>query len=59
MQFLGIGNCLVSTVSLWAFSKGAAKFTARLRMKWFEAVLRQEVGWFDTQSSGVLVARLA
>merc|ERR1719356_783607 len=59
MQFIGVANCFVSTVSMWAFSKGATKFTTRLRVKWFESVLRQEVGWFDQQSSGTLVSRLA
>lgn len=45
----------------FAFAKSGELLTRRLRKIGFQAMLRQEIGWFDdpTNSPGALTTRLA
>lgn len=45
----------------YAFAKSGERLTRRLRKKGFQAMLRQEIGWFDDpiNSPGALTTRLA
>lgn len=52
-------GCVVSQG--YAFAKSGELLTSRLRKVGFEAMLRQEIGWFDDpmNSPGALTTRLA
>uniref|UniRef100_A0AAQ5Z596 ATP-binding cassette, sub-family B (MDR/TAP), member 11a n=1 Tax=Amphiprion ocellaris TaxID=80972 RepID=A0AAQ5Z596_AMPOC len=60
--------CIVAVISFfsqflqgYAFAKSGELLTRRLRKVGFQAMLRQEIGWFDdaTNSPGALTTRLA
>lgn len=55
---LGFGVLLLSTIQVWTFLISAARQTARIRDKFFFAVLHQEMAWFDTIQIGTLNTRL-
>ncbi|XP_054846913.1 ATP-binding cassette sub-family B member 5 [Eublepharis macularius] len=55
---IGIGVLLLSTIQVWTFITTAARQTARIRDKFFFAVLHQEMAWFDTTQIGTLNTRL-
>ena len=58
---LAIGAGLVQFVSVSCLSLAGERLTARLRVKAFRAILRQEMSWFDkkSNSTGALASRLA
>ncbi|NXM71059.1 MDR1 protein, partial [Serilophus lunatus] len=58
--YVGIGFAvwILSTIQVWTFLVAATRQTARIRQKFFFAVLHQEMAWFDTTQIGVLNTRL-
>ncbi|XP_044861604.1 ATP-dependent translocase ABCB1-like [Mauremys mutica] len=58
--YAGIGFAVVilSTIQVWTFLTSAARQTARIRQKFFFAILHQEMAWFDTSEIGTLNTRL-
>ena len=53
-------KCLTSIpfqASFWGIT--CERQVHRIRKQFFNAILRQEIGWFDTQQSGELTTRLA
>ncbi|THD22088.1 Multidrug resistance protein 1 [Fasciola hepatica] len=58
--FAVLGACLIVLTFLQSFLFGisAQRQSRRIRVKYFKAVLRQDVPWFDTQSSGSLMNKL-
>ncbi|NXR34260.1 MDR1 protein, partial [Zosterops hypoxanthus] len=58
--FVGIGFAvfILSMIQVWTFLVTAARQTARIRQKFFFAVLHQEMAWFDTTQIGTLNTRL-
>uniref|UniRef100_A0A8D0GPQ2 Uncharacterized protein n=1 Tax=Sphenodon punctatus TaxID=8508 RepID=A0A8D0GPQ2_SPHPU len=58
--YVGIGCAVLvlSTIQVWTFLTSAARQTARIREKFFFAVLHQEMAWFDTTQIGTLNTRL-
>ncbi|XP_068791162.1 ATP-binding cassette sub-family B member 5 isoform X2 [Struthio camelus] len=58
--YVGIGCAvlILSTIQVWTFLIAAARQTARIRQKFFFAVLHQEMAWFDTTQIGTLNTRL-
>ena len=58
---LAIGAALVQFMSVSCLSLAGERLTARLRVKTFRAMLRQEMSWFDkkSNSTGALTSRLA
>ncbi|KAJ1101124.1 hypothetical protein NDU88_006196 [Pleurodeles waltl] len=55
---LGIILFILSFFQVWTFFLTATRQTARIRCKFFYAVLHQEVSWFDTAKTGTLNKRL-
>ncbi|NXJ75962.1 MDR1 protein, partial [Trogon melanurus] len=58
--YVGIGFAVLvlSTIQVWTFLIAATRQTARIRRKFFFAVLHQEMAWFDTTQIGTLNTRL-
>ncbi|TFJ96142.1 peptide methionine sulfoxide reductase MsrB [Platysternon megacephalum] len=58
--YVGIGFAvmILSTIQDWTFFTSAARQTARIRQKFFFAILHQEMAWFDTSQIGTLNTRL-
>ncbi|NWW34547.1 MDR1 protein, partial [Panurus biarmicus] len=58
--FVGIGFAvfILSIIQVWTFLVAATRQTARIRQKFFFAVLHQEMAWFDTTQIGTLNTRL-
>ncbi|NXP76269.1 MDR1 protein, partial [Ramphastos sulfuratus] len=58
--YVGIGFAvlILSTIQVWTFLIAATRQAARIRQKFFFAVLHQEMSWFDTTQIGTLNTRL-
>ncbi|NWX86793.1 MDR1 protein, partial [Nothoprocta pentlandii] len=58
--YVGIGCAvlILSTIQVWTFLTAATRQTARIRQKFFFAVLHQEMAWFDATQIGTLNTRL-
>ncbi|NXD83760.1 MDR1 protein, partial [Halcyon senegalensis] len=58
--YVGIGCAvlILSTIQVWTFLIASTRQTARIRQKFFFAVLHQEMAWFDTTQIGTLNTRL-
>ena len=60
LKMSGIGGCILVLayveVAFWLMA--AHRQTFKIRNSLFRAVLRQDVGWFDTHDSGALGTRL-
>ncbi|ERN02024.1 ABC transporter B family member 11 [Amborella trichopoda] len=58
--FLGVGSFVVSPVHRYFFAVAGGKLIRRVRAMAFEAVVRQEMGWFDEvgNTSAEVAARL-
>eukprot|EP00929_Paragymnodinium_shiwhaense_P085714 TRINITY_DN46138_c0_g1_i1.p1 TRINITY_DN46138_c0_g1~~TRINITY_DN46138_c0_g1_i1.p1 ORF type:complete len:1350 (-),score=293.49 TRINITY_DN46138_c0_g1_i1:173-4222(-) len=61
LEYVGLGAVvLVSSISQnWGFRRAAETLTYELRKQTFQAMLRQEMAWYDARSTGVLADRLA
>ncbi len=59
--FIGIavGSFIFSWLHAWFFQMAAERQTHRIRLKYYRAVLRQDIGWFEDHSSGEITARLS
>ncbi|XP_078519788.1 ATP-dependent translocase ABCB1-like isoform X2 [Lissotriton helveticus] len=55
---IGFTVFLVSFFQVWTFFLAATRQTARIRRKFFYAILHQEMSWFDTAKTGTLNSRL-
>ncbi|KAM5141520.1 ATP-dependent translocase ABCB1-like isoform 1-T3 [Mantella aurantiaca] len=55
---IGCAVFVVSFFQVWTFVISAARQTHRIRLKFFKAVLHQEMTWFDTTQIGTLNTRL-
>ncbi|XP_060638094.2 ATP-binding cassette sub-family B member 5 [Anolis sagrei] len=58
--FIAIGFAVLgfSWIQIWTFVTSSARQTARIRDKFFFAVLHQEMAWFDSTQIGTLNTRL-
>jgi len=56
-----IGACMFVCSFLQAgfWSMTSIRQIHQIRMKFFEAILRQDIGWFDIEESGSLTTRLS
>ncbi|KAM3178292.1 hypothetical protein ACTXT7_002876 [Hymenolepis weldensis] len=61
MALLGFARFLATFLSSYALGYAGAQLTKRARSLLFEAIVHQEIGWFDRieNSPGILTARLA
>ncbi|NXI87511.1 MDR1 protein, partial [Rhipidura dahli] len=55
---IGFAVFILSIIQVWTFLVTATRQTARIRQKFFFAVLHQEMAWFDTTQIGTLNTRL-
>uniref|UniRef100_A0ABM5GP39 ATP-binding cassette sub-family B member 5 isoform X1 n=1 Tax=Pogona vitticeps TaxID=103695 RepID=A0ABM5GP39_9SAUR len=55
---IGFGVLVFGFIHIWAFVVASTRQTARIRNKFFFAVLHQEMAWFDTTQIGTLNTRL-
>ncbi|RZC33786.1 multidrug resistance protein 1, partial [Asbolus verrucosus] len=57
----GVASGIATFLQIFMFSIAGEKLTMRLRSKMFQAMLRQEMGWYDKKDNGVgaLCARLS
>ncbi|NXB51636.1 MDR1 protein, partial [Leucopsar rothschildi] len=55
---IGFAVLILSIIQVWTFMVTATRQTARIRQKFFFAVLHQEMAWFDTTQIGTLNTRL-
>uniref|UniRef100_A0A8C4WTX7 Uncharacterized protein n=1 Tax=Gopherus evgoodei TaxID=1825980 RepID=A0A8C4WTX7_9SAUR len=55
---IGFAAVILSTIQVGTFLTSAARQTARIRQKFFFAVLHQEMAWFDTSQIGTLNTQL-
>lgn len=53
------GGLICSTTMYWSFGVMGQGLARRFRTALFGALLRQEVGWFDTANSGALASALS
>jgi len=58
---IGIGSAAVMLIQAWMFAISGENLTMRLRKEAFEAMMSQEMGWFDmpANNTGALCARLS
>jgi len=59
LQLIAIMIFVCYSAAGWAFGRASVQFTARIRLKWLESVLRQEVAWIDANNAGALASVLA
>mmetsp|Transcript_119838 Transcript_119838/g.310922 ORF Transcript_119838/g.310922 Transcript_119838/m.310922 type:complete len:1613 (+) Transcript_119838:118-4956(+) len=59
MQVIGVLMIVCSCLQSWAFSKAGEALTTRLRVASLEAMIRQDMAWFDSTTSGALSTSLA
>ncbi|XP_054129757.1 ATP-binding cassette sub-family B member 5 isoform X1 [Melozone crissalis] len=55
---IGFAVLILSMIQVWTFLVAATRQTARIRQKFFFAVLHQEMAWFDSTQIGALNTRL-
>jgi len=56
---IGIGTWICGWIQTWFLMDQASNQMARIRSKFFDSILRQDIGFFDTNSAGELNTRLA
>ena len=56
--YLAIGNLAVAYGQMAFWSLAATRQVKRMRITFFSAVLKQDIGWFDTTDPGELNSRL-
>ena len=58
--FLGIaaGVFIVAALQIMSYQLAAERQVYKIRLLFYQAILRQNIGWFDTNSSGELFSRL-
>ena len=61
IAFISVGGIsfLVSLGEMTAMNISASRQIRRVRTKYFEALMRQDVGWYDMNTAGDLASRLA
>ncbi|KAJ1971898.1 hypothetical protein H4R35_004990, partial [Dimargaris xerosporica] len=62
MKWFGIlaaGTFVAASVQVFCWSATAERQTRRMRELYYEAILRQEIAWFDTVATGDLTARIS
>ena len=59
MIILGCILLVFATLQYYCYSMLTKRLTHKLRMAWFRAVIRQDIGWFDTNSAGEMPGRIS
>lgn len=58
MCYVGIGVFVTMALHVACFLMAADRQIARIRSRFFESVLRQDIGWHDENKTGALIARM-
>jgi len=58
MQVIGVLGILFTICQYWAFAKAGEQLTTRLRMMSLQAIVKQDMAWFDSTTSGALTTSL-
>ena len=56
--YLAIGSGFVGYLQCAFWSVSAIRQTQRIRLRFFDAILRQDIGWFDINEAGGLTSRM-
>ena len=56
--YLAIGSWFVGYMQCAFWSISSIRQTHRIRLKFLDAILRQDIGWFDIHESGGLTTRM-
>lgn len=59
MVYIGCGICVTSGTYVATWTLSASRQVAKIRLRYCEAVLRQDIGWHDIHAPGELTARMA
>lgn len=59
MITLGCILLVFAALQYYCFSMLTKRLTHKLRMAWFKAVVRQDIGWFDTNNAGEMPGRIS
>lgn len=59
--FLGVafGALLFAIAEVWFFQTAAERQVHRIRLRYYRAILRQDIAWFDTNPTGEVASRLS
>ena len=59
--FLGIafGALLAAVAEVWFFQTAAERQVHRIRLRYYKAILRQDIAWFDSNPTGEVASRLS
>ena len=55
---IGVGVFLCGTVQVALFQAACERQVKKIRLEFYNAIMRQEVGWFDANPTGELASRL-
>ena len=58
-SLIGIGALVTGYFAVAFWTLASERQIKRIRQKFFESVMRQEIGWFDTHESGELSTRFS
>ena len=56
---IGVGAFILGYVQVVTWSLAGQRQAAAIRVAYFRALLRQEIGWFDLTTSGALTTQIA
>ena len=56
---IAVGCFLFSWLHVWLFQAASERQTHRIRLTYYNSILRQDIGWFEDNSSGELTNRLS
>ena len=56
---IGVGAFILGYTQVAAWSIAGQRQAAAIRVAYFRALLRQEIGWFDLTTSGALTTQIA
>ena len=55
---IGVGVFICGTLQIYLYQTACERQVKKIRVKFYRAVLRQNIGWFDANPSGELASRL-
>ncbi len=55
---IGVGVFTMGTIQVSLFQAACERQVKRIRLAFYSAIMRQEIGWFDANSAGELASRL-
>ena len=58
LTFVGIGVFLLAYIEISFFQMACERQVKKIRLYFYQSVLRQNIGWFDSNPSGELASRL-